>query len=153
MTKLSEATENYAEASISNLNSAKKALNAGMDTDAFVRSFWCCENVLKDVLVKAKNFDSCRGGDKHHDSRKLCQKIKSLNIIDTMKIPIIEETLENLLTINISSGTQHVNSSHTDRSRVGDLRYIDLNKFVSLNDAQEKVDLADQLVSVLTGYF
>ena len=102
--------------------------------------------------MKAKKFDSTRGGDKHHDCWKLYEKIKSLNIVDN-KIPLIEKTLENLLAINISSGSQHVNTSHTDRSRVPDLRYIDLTKFVSLNDAQEKVDLVDKLVSLLTGYF
>ena len=125
-----------------------------MDADAFDRSFGCCENVLKAVLVKAKKFDlRSRVGDKHHHCWKLFQKIKGLNIVDNNKIPKIEQTLENLLTINISSGSEHVNASHTSRSRVPDLRYIDLTQFVSLNDAQEKVDLADRLVRLLTGYF
>lgn len=103
--------------------------------------------------MKTNKFDSNRGGDKHHDCWKLFQKIKSLKLIDHQKIPKIEKTLEDLLTINIFSGSEHVNGSHTSRSRVPDLRYIDLTKFVSLNDAREKVDLADQLVTLLTGYF
>ena len=153
MSNLPEATENYAEATISNLDSAKKALVSGLEGEAFVRSFWCCENLLKAVLTKATKFDSERGGDKHHHSWKLYEKIKSHHLVDSEKIPLIENVLIDLLTINISSGQMHVDTAHNGRSRVGDLRYIDLNKYVSLNDAQEKVILADKLVSLLSGFF
>lgn len=153
MSDLPEASENFAEGTLSNLDTAKKALDEGLYDVAFVRSFWCCENLLKAILVKEEKFDTGKGGDKHHNCWRLYQKIKGLNIIDENKISTIEHVLVDLVTINISSGSSHINSSHDGRSKVGDLRYDDLNKYVDLNDVREKVELANQLVSLLTGYF
>ena len=152
MSSLPEYDENYAEGALSNLDTAKKALQSGIDNVAFHRALWCGENVLKAVLVKAGKFDPTHRGDKHHHGWTHFQKIKRLGILPNSLLPTVESTVYDLFTVDISSGIRHANSAAPNRSIIGDLRYLDESKFVSKSDAVNEVTLAEKLVTMLQSY-
>ena len=154
MSHLPEVTENFKEGAMAHLRDAKEAYTNNQYHEAYREALWCCENALKAVLVKASMFDPNpphRGGDRHHDTWNLFQKIKNKKILPKDVISKIDPSVYNLNTIDLSTDNKHADSV-SGPTFIGDLRYFDLKPFVNPFDAKDKVDRVENLMLILQNY-
>lgn len=152
MSKLPEAKENFNEATYSNLETSKKALNAGIDNVAFRRAIECGENVLKAVLQKAGKFKPApprQKGDWIHEGWTLFQKVKREKILPLKLNLTVENLVYDLFDLDVSSKSEHVDCAPTGSNKLGRMRYLDDRKFIGRDDAQEKISVAEELVDIL----
>ena len=152
MSILPEAKENFREATYSNLETSKKALNAGIDNIAFRRAIECGENVLKAVLQKDGKFIPApprQNGDWIHEGWVLFQKVKREKILPPQLNLAVENLVLDLFDLDVSSQSEHVDCASTGSNKLGIMRYLDDRKFIEREDAQEKIRIAEELVNIL----
>ena len=149
VTMLPEAKDSYAKAARYHLMEANKNFSNKSYGVAFRASQEYAENVIKATLEKKKLLTP---KDKKHRCWDYWERIKISGIMSASEITTLDIMLRDLLSVNVSSQTNHVDCAPTGNLQTGRMRYLDADEYVTENDAKIKVDLANQTWMIFSNY-
>lgn len=152
MSHLPEAQDDFIRATQYNFRTANKEFQDGNDSVAYRYAMEFVENALKVILVNNCLYidrPKWQGGDRHHSSEDLWNKIKQNNLINPSDEKRLNIILPGLFKVDISSQSEHIDCAS---EQTPGFRYKDMDDFVNHNNAKDKIDLMNQAMNILQKY-
>jgi HEPN domain-containing protein len=143
------AKDQYDEAAKYHLDEANKNLTNQSYGAAYREAQEFAECAIKAVLNKKRPLTK---GETSHYCWDLWEKIKKEDIISKTEVDTLDPLVSNILETDISSDTDHIDCAPTGSLQTGRLRYVNPSSYVSKNDAEEKVALANDIWKTFSKY-